>query len=187
MAASASPWCWRTMRTSSSVSSAAAACTRRRTAPRHVEVDAEAQPRPAPIGRSAGGGDAAPDRVERAAGLGKQRRAGRRQRDAAAVADEELSAELGLHAADLLRQRGLGDAEPVRGRPEVELVGDRHERREESQVDVHARHRRGPDARDASPAADRVLDSAGAATHAHGVTPPTPRRRTWDPSTCTSS
>ena len=53
--------------------------------------------------------------------------AGRGQVDAAGGADEELDAELGLEAPDLLGERRLGHVQPLGGATEVPLLGDRHE------------------------------------------------------------
>jgi hypothetical protein len=59
---------------------------------------------------------------------------GGRERDAPAVAFEQLGAELVLELADLNAQRGLADMEPDRRAPEVELLGDRHEVAQQAQL-----------------------------------------------------
>ena len=67
-------------------------------------------------------------RRQRAARLGQQRAAGRRQLDVAPVAPEELDTELALEPPDLLRERRLRHLQ-ARGRAaEVELVRNGEER-----------------------------------------------------------
>ena len=68
-------------------------------------------------------------RRQRAARLGQQRAARRRQLDVAAVAAEELDAELALEAADLLGERRLRHLQARGGAAEVQLLGDGHEAR----------------------------------------------------------
>jgi hypothetical protein len=61
-------------------------------------------------------------------GLDEQRAARRRERRAAAVALEQLDAELGLERADLLADARLGEMKPVGGAAEVKLLSDHDER-----------------------------------------------------------
>ena len=62
-------------------------------------------------------------REQRAATL-EQQAPGVRQLHTTAVAAQEHDAELLLEPLDLLAQRGLGDAQALRGTPEVQLLGD---------------------------------------------------------------
>ena len=60
--------------------------------------------------------------------LVEQRRPRRGEGDAAAVAVEELHAELGLERSNLLADAGLRDVQPLGGAAEVELLGHGDER-----------------------------------------------------------
>ena len=66
-------------------------------------------------------------RRQRGARVREQRLARRRQRDRAAVAQEDALAQLGLEPADLLRDRRLRDLQPLGRAREVRLLGDRDE------------------------------------------------------------
>ena len=67
-------------------------------------------------------------RGEQLARLVEQRRARRGERGAAAVAIEQLHAELGLERAHLLADARLRDVEPLGRAAEVELLGHGDER-----------------------------------------------------------
>jgi hypothetical protein len=71
------------------------------------------------------------------AGLLEEAPAAGGERDVAAVADQQGSAELLLELADLFGQRGLGNVQPGRGPAEVQLVGEGDEVAHQSQVEVH--------------------------------------------------
>ena len=60
-------------------------------------------------------------------GVPEERRARRRQLNAAPGADEEAKSQLLLEPLDLLAQRGLGDVQPCGGPAEVQLLSDRDE------------------------------------------------------------
>ena len=64
------------------------------------------------------------DRGEDLAAALEQHLAGGRELDAARGAVEQRLAELGLEAADLLRERRLRDVQPLGGAAEVPLLGD---------------------------------------------------------------
>ena len=65
--------------------------------------------------------------LQDATAMGQQARAGRRQRDATAVAVEEGLAQLDLQAAHLAAQRGLRNAQHAGGAGEAAEFGDLHE------------------------------------------------------------
>ena len=65
----------------------------------------------------------------------EQRVAGQRQLDPMRGAAQQVAADEPFQAADLPAQRGLGHEQPGRGAPEVELLGDRHERPQVPQLD----------------------------------------------------
>ena len=65
----------------------------------------------------------------------EQQPAGGGELDLAAVAVEQLGAEVALQQADLLRQRRLRDVEALRRPAEVQLLGDHDERAEAAKVD----------------------------------------------------
>ena len=67
------------------------------------------------------------DLGERAAGARDEQLAGRGERDVPRRAVDERDADLVLEPLDLLRERGLSDAQPRRRAREVALVGERHE------------------------------------------------------------
>ena len=64
------------------------------------------------------------DRVEGGSALPQQHRPGLGQRDGAAGAFQQRRPEPPFELADRPRQRGLRDPEPLRGPPEVQLLGD---------------------------------------------------------------
>ena len=66
-------------------------------------------------------------RGQRGARVREQGLARRCQRDRAAVAQEDPLTQLGLEPADLLRDRRLGDLQPLGRAREVRLLGDRDE------------------------------------------------------------
>ena len=90
--------------------------------------EAHAQPSPLAGAGRAGPGGGAVGASEQIPGLGQQRAAGRRERGSAPVALEQRHAELGLQGSDLLAHARLGEMEPIRGAPEVELLRHRDER-----------------------------------------------------------
>jgi hypothetical protein len=76
---------------------------------------------------------------ERAAPLGQQEAAGRRELHAPARALEQRHAEGALELPDLLAQPGLGDVQPLGRAPEVQLLGHGDEVAQVTQLDaVHA-------------------------------------------------
>jgi hypothetical protein len=79
-------------------------------------------------GRSEGGAAGAAvggvDRVEGRPALAQQHRPGGSQRDGAAGAFQQRHPEPPFELPDRARQRRLGDPEPLRRPPEVQLLGD---------------------------------------------------------------
>jgi hypothetical protein len=78
-------------------------------------------------------------RRHRGAGRLEHRRAGLGQFHARAGAGEQPHAGLQLQPRDLLAQRRLRHVQPLRGTPEVQLVGQRDERTQQPRVHTHAR------------------------------------------------
>jgi hypothetical protein len=60
-----------------------------------------------------------------------------RQGDVAAVSDEQRDAEALLQAADLGRERLLGDDEPVRGPAEMEFISEGDNVAHLAKIEVH--------------------------------------------------
>jgi hypothetical protein len=83
---------------------------------------------------AAGGAPRGVDGGEDLAPALEEHRAGRSELDAARGPVGQRFAELGLKAADLLRQRRLGDVKALGGAAEVPLLGDRDEVAEVSQL-----------------------------------------------------
>jgi hypothetical protein len=104
---------------------------------RHVDLDDDAEDRCSARGRRSCRVSAARSGLHRDASLAEQRLPGRAQLDPARVPFEELNPELGLQAADLLRERRLRDVEPVRGATEVQFLGHGHERGQQAKVEPH--------------------------------------------------
>jgi hypothetical protein len=69
-----------------------------------------------------------------ASGLAQEQLPGLGQLDGAARPDQERPAQLAFQVLDLLRERRLGDAEALRGAPEVPLLGDGDEVTEVAQL-----------------------------------------------------
>jgi threonine dehydrogenase-like Zn-dependent dehydrogenase len=109
-----------------------------------IRVHGNPQHRPRAVGDRARRVGTAPGGLDSRARLGKEGAPRGAQLDTARVALEQPHPELGFQTADLLRQRGLRDREPLRGPPEVKLLGDHDERRQEAKVDLHQRRTMSP-------------------------------------------
>ncbi|MNH90816.1 hypothetical protein D3C73_433610 [compost metagenome] len=99
-----------------------------------------------------------PRRLDNAAqnltGSGQQRLAGHGQPDLVAGAVEQGGADRRLQLDHLATERRLGDVEPFRGAPEMELFSDGHEIAQAADIDargfgkrIHRAHVRGPSGR----------------------------------------
>ena len=69
-----------------------------------------------PIERPGGG-------AQHLSGIGQELAAGGRQLDVSAVADEELGPKLTFEVADLLRERGASQVQPLGGPTEMQFLG----------------------------------------------------------------
>jgi hypothetical protein len=104
--------------------------------------DAHPQRRPGLGADRAGRGDRLLEDRDGDADTAVELLARRRQHDAARGAVEQADAELGLQPQDPLAERRLRHVELLGRAPEVQLLGDRHERRQQPRVDVSTEHGR---------------------------------------------